>query len=190
MNPNKSRQNARYTNVAVFLHWVIAIAVFAMLGSGLSLDLIPMDRMFEFRLIQWHKSLGVLVLAAVAARLAWRIFHTPPPLPAHIRKIEAFAAKTGHWALYALLVVMPLSGWIMVSSSVFGLPTIVFGWFEWPHIPGIAGKEDLSNTALTIHETAAWILLALVAGHIAAVVKHAMIDHENLLPRMWFGKDK
>lgn len=182
--------NNRYTRVAIALHWVIALAIFAMLGSGLSLEFIEMEKPFEFQLIQWHKSLGVLVLLAVILRLLWRIFHKPPALPAHIKKFEAVAAKLGHWAIYAFIIIMPVSGWIMVSSSPFGLKTLVFGWFEWPHVPGIASDKAINGAAHEVHEVAAWILLGLIIVHIGAVIKHAVIDRENLLPRMGIGKIK
>lgn len=182
--------NQRYTHVAVALHWIIALAVFAMLGSGLALEFAPLDKAFKFQLIQWHKSLGVLVLAAMLLRVLWRVTHKPPALPANFKKFDVIASKLGHWGLYLLLFIMPISGWAMVSSSHFGLPTIVFGWFEWPHIPGIAGNEAINGTSRSLHGLAAWVLILLIIGHVAAVVKHILIDRVNLLPRMGIGKIK
>jgi len=182
--------NQRYTYVAIILHWVIALAVFAMLVSGLMLGFADLDRLFKFQLIQWHKSLGVLVLASMALRIIWRFTHKPPALPVSFKKFDIIASKLGHWGIYLLLFIMPISGWVMVSSSHFGLPTIVFGLFEWPHVPGIAGNDEVQGLARTIHSLVAWALILAILGHIAAVLKHFIIDRVNLLPRMGIGKMK
>jgi cytochrome b561 len=176
----------RYTAVAVILHWVMAAAFLLMLASGLCMTYLEIDKALKFNLYQWHKSLGVLLLAAFALRLGWRLSHKPPALPAFMPPLEALAAKAGHIALYACMIAVPLSGWVMVSSSVYGLPTIVFGWFEWPHIPRIAANESVNAAAKNAHWLLAWFFGLCIAGHIAAVVKHAAIDKHNLLPRMWF----
>ncbi|HRJ66900.1 MAG TPA: cytochrome b [Alphaproteobacteria bacterium] len=177
----------RYTTVAIILHWVMAAAFVLMLASGLSMEYLELQKSFKFNLYQWHKSLGVLLLAAFALRLFWRLLHKPPALPASIKGLEAVAAKAGHIALYLCMLAVPLSGWAMVSSSNYGLPTIVFGLFEWPHIPKIAGNEAVNAAAKTAHWALAWLFIAAILGHVAAVVKHAAIDRENLLPRMWFS---
>lgn len=175
----------RYDNVAITLHWVMAVAFFLMLASGLALEYLEIEKSLKFRMYQWHKSLGVLLLVAFALRLLWRFLHKPPALPPSIKGWEALAAKAGHIALYLCMLAVPMSGWAMVSSSPYGLPTIVFGWFEWPHIPGIAGNDQVNGLAKWAHGTLAWIFIACIAGHIAAVIKHAIWEKENLLPRMW-----
>lgn len=182
-----SADTRRYTKVAVILHWIMALAFFGMLASGLAMaqeDLL--ERSLKFQMYQWHKSLGVLLLLAFFVRIGWRVFHKAPSLPDTINKLEQLAAKAGHYALYVWMIAVPLSGWMMVSSSNYGLPTVVFGWFTWPHIPGIAGDEAINGAARTAHEYLAYLFIALIAGHIAAVIKHAVIDKHNLLPRMWF----
>ena len=178
----------RYHSTAIILHWVMAVAVILMLGSGLTLEYVELQQQFKFQLFQWHKSLGVLLLLAVALRIAVRLWQTPPALPVTFAPWEVIAAKLGHYGLYIVMIAMPLSGWIMVSSSPYGLPTLVFGWFEWPHLPGIAANEVINNAAKTVHGLCAWAFLALLAAHIGAVVKHYLFDHENLLRRMWWTK--
>ena len=180
---------ARYSTVAITLHWLMALAFILMLASGLAMDsdgLLPPA--LKFQMFQWHKSLGVCLLMLFFVRLGWRLLHEPPALPASIKGLEKLAAHAGHWGLYALMIAMPLTGWLMVSASVFGLPTIVFGLFEWPHIPGVAMNEAISGAANQAHGLLAWVFIALIAGHIAAVIKHAVIDKHNLLPRMGIGK--
>jgi len=180
---NYHRQG-RYNNVAIFLHWIMAAAFFLMLGSGLSTEYLPMGKSLKFNMIQWHKGLGVLLLMTFILRLGWRIFHRPPPLPSSIKGLEISAAKAGHVALYFCMIAVPLSGWVMVSSSVYGLPTIVFGWFQWPHIPLIAGNKAVNEISGDIHMILTWFFGLCIAGHIAAVVKHIVIDKENILLRM------
>lgn len=174
----------RYTTVAIILHWVMAAAFLLMLASGLSMEYLPMEKSLKFNMYQWHKSLGVLLLVAFFIRIGWRLFHKPPALPASIKGLEAVAAKAGHIALYACMIAVPFSGWLMVSSSVYGLPTIVFGWFEFPHFPKIAGNETISAISKNAHWILAWFFGLCILGHIAAVVKHMVIDRENILLRM------
>lgn len=179
---------ARYTAVAIALHWLMAVAFALMLASGLMMD--DLEPALKFQVFQWHKSLGVTLLVLFFVRLGWRLLHKPPALPASVQGLEKLAAHAGHWGLYALMLAMPLTGWLMVSSSVFGLPTIVFGLFEWPHIPGVVMNEAVSGLSKEAHEILAWVFMALIAGHIAAVVKHLVIDKHNLLPRMGIGKSE
>jgi cytochrome b561 len=108
-------------------------------------------------------------------------------LPIGIHGWERKAAKAGHWALYVLMLLMPLSGWMLVSSSSYGLPTIVFGWFEWPHVPGVAGNEIVHEGAETAHFILAILFILVIGGHIGAVVKHWIFEKENLLKRIWWS---
>jgi cytochrome b561 len=180
----------RYNNVAILLHWLMAVAFLLMLASGFTMAYIDIPKDLKFSMFQWHKSLGLILLIAFFVRVAWRLASAVPPLPAAIPSWEARAAKAGHWALYFCMLAMPLSGWTLVSSSVLGLPTYIFGWFEWPHIPGISANKAVNDIAGGVHWTLAILFTLAIAGHIAAVVKHAAIDRVNLLPRMWWGKGK
>jgi cytochrome b561 len=177
----------RYNAVAIILHWVMAAAFLLMLTSGLSMIYLEMEMSLKYNLYQWHKSLGVLLLVAFVLRIGWRLVNKPPALPDFMPRLEALAAKAGHIALYVCMIAVPLSGWVMVSSSPLDIPTIVFGWFEWPHIPKIAGNEIINDAAKNAHWLLAWFFGLCIAGHIAAVIKHAVIDKHNLLPRMWFS---
>ncbi len=182
-------QTMRYHSLAIILHWVMAVAVLFMLLSGLAVEylatLTPADK---FKLIQLHKSFGICLLVAFFLRVAVRLWQKPPALPASFKPWEHHAAAWGHRALYAMLLLMPLTGWLMVSSSPYGLPTIVFNIFEWPHIPGLAANEAVNGATRLAHTIFAFTLLALIAIHIGAVGKHFMIDRHNLLHRMWWTK--
>ncbi len=183
-------QLQRYNSVAIILHWVMAIAFLLMLTSGIVMEYVPLEKSLEFQLDQWHKSLGVLLLLTFIVRIIWRVIstlrHQIPPLPQHFSKTEKRAAKFGHWGLYFFMLAMPITGWIMVSASVYGLPTIVFNWFEWPHIPNLQGNETVAEIAETLHFYFAIGFGLMILVHIGAVIKHAVKDRENLLPRIWW----
>lgn len=178
---------ARYTRVAIALHWAMALALGGMLISGLLMtaDLLP--KPLTFQLYQLHKATGVVLLLAVLVRLAWRVMHPPPALPDTIPAIEKTLAVLGHLALYALMIAIPLAGWVIVSASVYGLPTSIYGLFNWPHLPGLAGNTQVGGWAAFIHEMLAFGLIGLVGLHVLAVAKHAIKDRVNLLRRMGMG---
>jgi cytochrome b561 len=180
---------SRYNSLAIILHWVMAICFILMLGSGLVMTEDGLlEKSMQFTLYQWHKSLGVLLLIAFFLRIAVRLISKPPTLPVNFLKWERMAAHAGHWGLYALMLSIPLAGWAIVSSSSYGLPTIVFGLFEWPHIPNIAGNHDIEEIAEEVHEILAYALMVMIALHVGAVIKHFVKDKINLLPRMWWTK--
>jgi cytochrome b561 len=183
------QDTGRYHRAIVLLHWLMALCFLMMLASGFAMaedDLL--EKSLRFQVFQWHKSLGVLLLVAVAARVFLRLVTRAPALPAAFKPWEKLAAAAGHLGLYAAMLFMPLSGWAMASSSPYGLPTIVFGLFEWPHIPGIAANAAVSDAAKDVHEILAIAFLLLIGAHVGAVIKHFVLDKINLLPRMSWKK--
>ena len=109
--------DTHYTATAKLLHWLIALMIFGMLGFGFymtGLDLSPT----KLELYSWHKWAGVTVFLLVLVRLAWRIGHRPPALPAHMPAIERLAAHAGHHLLYLLMLAIPLSGWLIVALAL------------------------------------------------------------------------
>lgn len=189
-NKEMINQVKRYNGFAIIVHWLMAVGFFLMLGSGIFMVYFEIDKSLQFNIYQWHKSGGVLLLFSFLLRITIRLASTAPELPETLSRSERLAAKIGHIALYALMLLVPLSGWLMVSASVIGLPTIVFGLFEWPHIYAIEADETLENLAKTLHLILTITFGLLIAGHIAAVIKHAIIDKENLLVRLWWMKEK
>src|SRR6476646_7461764 len=109
-----STSSERYTTVAIVLHWAIAAAILANFFVGWWMAKAiddPATRLQAVAAFQLHKSLGLTVLALSVLRLLWRLTHRPPPLPEAMAGWEKFAAKATHWAFYALMIVVPLSGW-------------------------------------------------------------------------------
>lgn len=130
------------------------------------------------------------MLISAFLRLFIKIVTKQPPLPESMKPIEKKAAKLGHLVFYLWIFALPIAGWIMVSASPYGLPTIVFGWFEWPHIPNISANKLVEDIANEAHAWLAYFFILLIGTHIAAVIKHAVFEKENLLPRIGIGKLK
>jgi cytochrome b561/polyisoprenoid-binding protein YceI len=180
----------RYNSLMITLHWVMALAFFAMLGSGIFMEYFDMAKSLKFQVYQWHKSGGVLLLIAIVLRLLIKLASKAPPLPTTFKKVDKTAAKFGHYGLYLAMITMVTSGWFMVSSSIYGLPTIVFGWFEWPHIPNLTGNKVIHNLSREIHFYGFIAFSTLVSGHIGAVVLHYKKEKINLVDRMWWSRTK
>lgn len=188
---------ARYTAVAVALHWAIAAAILANLALGWWMHEAIEDADTVARAIaayQLHKSLGLTILALTLVRLAWRLAHRPPPLPEAMRAWERIAARGVHWAFYALMVVVPLSGWTYASAQWRGeaplhVPTLWFGLFQVPHLfdptalPADERKTIAARNAVA-HSWLAWSMAWLLALHLAAALKHRFVNRDGVLASM------
>lgn len=180
----------RYTTVAVFLHWLIALMLIGQLAGGFYMHNLPdTEAELKFELYQLHKSFGVTILLLTLVRLVWRLTHKPPPLPAEMPGWERAAARGAHAGFYVLLIAMPLVGWAVVSSSPFAdsVQTYLFGVVHWPHLPLFEGVEDrkaLSHDIAEIHEYLAFAMIGLIALHVAAALKHQFVDRDSVLSHM------
>ncbi|MBI5439427.1 MAG: cytochrome b [Nitrosomonadales bacterium] len=174
----------RYTATAISLHWLTALFIFATFPLGVYMHELALSPL-KLQLINYHKWLGVTILLLTVARLAWRATHTPPPLPETIPPWQQRVAHGLHLLLYALLLVIPLSGWLM--SSAKGFPVVYLGLVQLPDL--VAKDKALGELLTTVHQTLNFGLLALVGMHIAAALKHHFIEHDATLRRMLpFGK--
>lgn len=173
----------RYTRTAMSLHWLIALMLFGMFGFGLYMVELPLSPQ-KLKFYSYHKWTGVTVFLLVLARLAWRITHRPPALPAGMPAWQVKAAKAGHHLLYLLMVIVPLSGWLM--SSAKGFQTVWFGVLPLPDL--LAKDEALGEALLLTHRLLNWFFMLVVAGHVAAALKHHFIDRDGLLSRMLPGR--
>jgi cytochrome b561 len=180
----------RYHSLSILLHWTIALGLVFMFASGLYMVYADISKADQYRLFQLHKAAGVVMLWAILMRVGVKIFVKPPSEPQELSASDIRKAKLGHIGLYCVLVIMPLSGWVMVSASPFGLPTFVFvDWIKWPHIPGIARNKTIETVANYTHWINAIVMSVLVIGHIAAVFWHKRKHHVNLLSRMWWTQN-
>ena len=163
----------RYSGGAILFHWAIAALVLVNLWIGLIGGSMPV-----------HKAIGITVLALTIGRIAWRIGHAPPPLPAHTPAIERLVAKTLHLVFYALLVVLPMSGWAM-SSGATRRPLTWFGVFDIPYLPVSPATAGIAHEA---HEIVGIAMAVLVGLHIAAALRHHFLVRDNVLLRMLPGR--
>ena len=186
-----STTTTRYTNVAIALHWAIALLVIGNLVLGLQLESFKgIDR---FAMYQLHKSFGISVLLLTVARIAWRLSHRPPPYEATLKSWERRAATATHSAFYVLLIALPLTGWIMVSASKWNIPTKLFGIVGWPHIAPIhaadaAARANIEGVSNQTHELIAYTMIALVLLHILGAIKHVVVDGDGTVARMIPGR--
>ena len=168
-----------YGIVAQGLHWLVAALVFVQLGLGLYASGLPLG----IARLQWltrHKSLGLAVLALVLLRLAWRSISAPPALPQALTRLERAAALATHRSLYALLVLVPLAGWLHASAA--GLSTNWFGLFQVPDL--LPKNPAWSELFKWVHRGSAVLLALLAAGHIGAALRHALVLRDGIVHRM------
>ncbi|MFZ2163623.1 MAG: cytochrome b [Sideroxyarcus sp.] len=169
----------QYTRTAITLHWFIALLIFAAFPLGVYMHELPLSP-DKLRLYSYHKWIGVTVFILAVIRLYWRATHRPPALPASMPGWEKFAAHATHYALYALILVIPLSGWLM--SSAKGFQTV---WFGVLPLPDLVGKDkELGDLLLEVHKLLNFLMLGLLLGHVGAALKHHFIQHDDILARM------
>jgi cytochrome b561 len=172
----------RYGLVAAALHWGMALLLAALTALGLYMVALP-DAGFDTRkitLILYHKEIGMTVLVLVLLRLAWRITQVLPLLVAHLPEWQQVAARFVHLCFYALMVALPLTGWLM--SSAAGIPVKFLELFT---LPDLMGRDDLwFQRLIAIHQALAWALIALFAVHAGAALRHHFAFRDDTLRRM------
>lgn len=175
-----------YGSVAIVLHWLIALLILGQISVGLAMTRLD-DQRLAFELIQWHKSFGLLTLALVVLRTGWRLLNRPPDLPTSMPGWERGAAHVSHGVLYVLMLAAPATGWLLASASVLAIPTYAFYLFVVPQLP-VARSEATENVWTLAHHFVAYALIALIALHIAAALRHRLILKDNILARMCWPK--
>lgn len=168
-----------YTRTAVALHWLVALLILAALPLGLYMTGLKLSPL-KLQLYSYHKWLGVTVAWLVVLRLAWRLTHVAPPLPMSVPVWQQQAASALHHLLYALMLLLPVSGWLM--SSAKGVQTVYFGLLPLPDL--LAKDEWLGDLLALVHAGLAYTLAVLVGVHIAAALKHHFVDRDAVLARM------
>jgi cytochrome b561 len=170
---------ARYTGVAQGLHWVTTLLIAAILPLAWVMTSVAKDNPNRDALFMWHKSIGITIFLLVVARLTWRATHPAPALPSSMAHWEAILAKLSHWLLYVVLVVMPVSGYIMSAAGGHAV-----SFFGLVNLPALAENKDLSKLAQQVHLATQWAVYVLVALHIIATVWHITMRRDGLLERM------
>ena len=166
--------------MAIALHWLIGIALLGQIGFGFLLDSIaPRGTPARAATINLHKSLGLVLLAAVVLRLLWRLHERPPDWPATMSALQRRAARWGHRALYACMLALPLSGYVASNFSRHGVRFFGLRLAPWgPDLPAVYAAFN------ALHVGIAFAFTALVAGHVAVALRHAWVDRDGVFGRM------
>ncbi|WP_296631504.1 MULTISPECIES: cytochrome b [unclassified Thiobacillus] len=173
----------RYSTPAIVLHWLVALLIFVAFPLGLYMADLPLSPE-KLKLFSYHKWIGVTVFMLAGLRVVWRLTHTPPPLPASVASWQRRASAVAHGLLYLLILVIPISGWLM--SSAKGVQTV---WFGVLPLPDLIGKDKaLGHLLEEVHETLNYTLLALVVLHVAGALQHHFIERQPFLQRMGWNK--
>ena len=170
----------RYDRVTVTLHWLIGLALLAQIGFGFLLDdIAPRGTPDRAATINLHKSLGIVLGVLILARLGWRLRHKPPAWPATMSAFQQRAATFGHRALYACMLVMPLSGYVASNFSKHGIR--FFGVMLKPWGPDLPQVYDFLGG---VHGVTALVFALLIVGHVAMALKHALMDRDGVFSRI------
>jgi cytochrome b561 len=178
------------------LHWLMAFMIAAQFPLGLRMvetyDAALAgqgDWAIAMTLSRAHNTLGFLILIVVLLRLSWRFTNPTPGLPSALQAWQRLTARFTHGLLYALLIILPLSGWSALSAYTGEYPIFFFGWENVPRLvpqatPGSPFTSDLFGE---IHENALWALGGVLGLHIVAALWHEYVQRDGILTRMWRG---
>lgn len=161
------------------LHWTIVLAVLSQLVVGLIFSNLPENDPSAGTYFAIHGTLGILILLTMLGRLVWRQMHPVPLLPDTLSPTLKAVAVGTHWAFYALIIGLPLGGWLMVSAR--GYRVSFFG----QELPALVGKNPaLADAAFVLHAGGALLLAGLILLHAAAALRHEFLLKDNTLRRM------
>lgn len=183
-----SQKTNRYSTLAIFLHWLLGIALVATFAVGLYMADLPFS-IQRLQLYNWHKWAGVTILSLSMLRLLWRLTHRPPALPRSIElampRWQLLSYRGTHIAMYALFFIVPLVGW--AYSSAAGFPVVVFGVLPLPDFVPVS--KDLAALIKPWHQITAFTLAGLVVVHVTAALKHQWFDKDHLINRMLLSRN-
>ena len=169
----------RYTTTAKLLHWLVLVLLLAQYALGWTMPHVHRGTQ-PIGLIAWHLSVGTALVLAMVVRLLWRLSHAAPSAPADLPRWMRFCSRATHALLYLLLLALPLMGWANASSRAW--PVKLFGVLPLP--PLSPAGSSLGHALGDLHGIGAWVLLGLIALHLAALVYHRAIRRDNVAQRM------
>ncbi|EHP44112.1 cytochrome b561 transmembrane protein [Cupriavidus basilensis OR16] len=171
-----------YGVIAILFHWSMAFLVIGLAALGLYMVTLP-DVGFNTKkivLILYHKEVGILAFVLLVARLGWRVTQVLPQLVAHLPDWQKIAARFVHLCFYALLIALPISGWVM--SSAAGIPVSFFGLFTLPDL--VDSDDYLFHRFIELHKWLGYVLILLIFVHVGAALRHHFVFKDDTLRRM------
>jgi cytochrome b561 len=168
----------RFTPLQRLLHWLMAICILAMLFIGVGMVSTIMPKYLT--LVSIHKPLGIAILVLALIRLAVRLRFGAPPLPPDLPEPMKLAAHASHYALYVLMIGLPLIGWAMLSSASY--PIVLFGGVRLPAI--LPPSDSLHALLWNAHYYLAFAFFALILMHLAAALFHALVRRDGVFQTM------
>ena len=172
-------EHPRYGGVAIALHWLVVALIIASWVLGLYMVDLPLSPQ-KLKYISWHKWLGVTIFLIAACRIAWRLAYPAPPPPDSMPSWQRVVMGVSHLLLYLFPIAIPLTGWLFSSAS--GVPTVYLGWVQLPDL--VANDKLFAEQLRRAHFSLNVMLLVVVCIHVAAALKHHVLDRDEVLVRM------
>jgi len=169
----------RFGTLAQVLHWATFLLLLASFGIGMTMVNLSLGPR-KLQAYSWHKWVGVTVFLITILRLGWRCANPPPPFPASMPEWQRVAARLSHAVFYGLLLIMPVSGWLM--SSALGLTTVYFGLVPLPDM--VAPDRELGQSLIYLHNLLGLALAMLIGLHIGAALYHHFALGDDIARRM------
>ena len=170
----------KYGLIAILFHWLVAIAVLALFGTGIYMvELTYYDALYN-SLPAWHKSVGILLGMVMILRFVWTFFTAGPDRVPGLGNWQWRLARIAHWLMLLLIVAIIVTGYLIPTAEGEGIN--VFDWFTVEAL--IHGSENQADNAGEIHEYLAYLLIVLVIVHTLAALKHHFYDRDRTLKRM------
>ena len=167
-----------YSRTAVALHWIVAVVLSAMVALGWYMMSIEDDPGSEWY-FNLHKSIGMTIFCLILIRIVWRLSHRPQRLPSFVPKWQTGLSSSTQMLLYVCMILLPVTGFTGALYSKDGVA------FFGAAIPAAVPDHGLSELFFSIHGAAVWVLVGLVALHVAGALKHLLIDRDGVFQRMW-----
>jgi cytochrome b561 len=170
----------RWGSVSIGLHWTVAaLILLVQVPAGLTMNAVGRGPLQDL-LYNVHKTTGLVIFALAVIRLAWRTRHPVPALPADLPDWQRTTAQTTHWLLYALLFLMPLSGFLYTAMG--GFPVPLFGLYDLARL--VPENKPAAEVFETIHVSLQYVLYLVVALHVAGALQHHLVRRDGVLRRM------
>lgn len=167
-----------YSNLAIALHWILAVLIVAMVSLGWYMMSIE-DEPGSGWYFNLHKSIGITILALVILRVLWRLGHKPQDLPASVPTWKVTLAHWTQFLLYVCILVMPITG---LAGALYSKSGVIFFGLPLPHP---TPNHDLAEQLFSVHGITVWILVSIVSLHVAGGLKHLLVDRDGVFQRMW-----